>query len=82
MILGKHAHQEMKKVVHGIKSQDFGEIDSGKTKSQGLQKVLVRCVERKPGQGSTGYDMIDGRCFRHEKPGNAGMTTSGSGVDG
>jgi hypothetical protein len=62
----------MKMVVHETKSKDFGEIDPKKTKSQGLQKVLVRGVERKPREGSMGYDMIDGRCLRHEKPGNAG----------
>jgi hypothetical protein len=62
----------MKMVVHETESQDFSKIDPGKTKNQRLQKILVRSVERQTGQGRTGDDMIDGRRFRHEKPGNAG----------
>jgi hypothetical protein len=62
----------MEMIVHETESQDFSKINPGKTKNQGLQKILVRSVKRETGQGRTGNDMINGRDFRHEKPGNAG----------
>jgi hypothetical protein len=72
VIFGKHAHKEMKVVVHEAVPQDFREIDPGKMKDQPLQCVLVRTIKGKSGQGGTGDDVVDGRGFGHEQSGNAG----------
>jgi hypothetical protein len=62
----------MEMVVHKTKPQNLGEIDPGKVMDQPLQTVLVRTVKGKPGQRSTGDDVVDGRSLGHEKSGNAG----------
>jgi len=62
----------MEMVVHETEAQNFSEIDSGKTKNQRLEIILVCGNEGKPRQSRSGDDVIYGRVFGQKKPGNAG----------
>jgi hypothetical protein len=72
MIRWMHAYNQVKMIGHDTKTQHIHKIEAAEPQYQIQQIVLFSVFKRKPGQGCTGDDVVDGRDVSADEPGYTG----------